>query len=206
MFAAKTTRNALLNQPSLPKMDRVGAPISLQASLGGSISFNFMASPGADVFIDVTGNNAVPSYRGVGMTLVYDHPNFNFNRYRYAGGGTGKTGTFTISVGVSQYATAIFYSVSGVSAVSDVQYNSGNGASQSQTVTASEGLVIQGFTMGVNNASWTSASGGTLTAAIGPAAYGSAIASNARGSLGDVTFTATTSVGSGWGGMAHILT
>ena len=207
-------------QTAVPRFDVVGG--AGQGLNGSAGSASITASLGADVFLDIwtyssAGASGITSAscNGVAMTRIgavaannADASGFYW-RYRAAGAGTGKSiglvwGMVSIPYG---WWPGQCFSVTGVTNVSAAQTAFGTGTALSQTVTASSGLIVQGFISAINNPSlnhsaWT---GGTFveyyTFYGGPHSV-----SRADGAGGNRTFTTTSSGAYPWAGLAHILT
>jgi hypothetical protein len=201
-------------QTTVPRFDVVGG---VAAGLNGGFgTSSITASLGTDVFVDIwtygSGGISAVSIGGVAAQLLDNViPNNtggsgNFWRYRLAGAGTGRSITVQwLTSGIGWF-TGQAFSIQGVTSVSAAQKVWGAGTALSQTVTASSGLIVQGFVSAVNQPAVASSawSGGTL------AAYttyygGPHTVSWADGSTGNKTFTATSS-SLQWAGLAHILT
>jgi hypothetical protein len=203
-------------QTTVPRFDVVGG---VAAGLNGGFgTSSITASLGTDVFVDIwtypgSGSIAAVSCNGSAMPLLDNSiPNNtagqgNLWRYRAAGAGTGKTITVQWLTSGLGWFTGQVFSIKGVTSVSAPQKAWGSGTALSQTVTASSGLIVQGFVSAVNQSAVSSSawSGGTMAAY---ATYfgGPHTVSWADGSTGDKTFTATSSSSLPWAGLAHILT
>ena len=201
-------------QTTVPRFDVVGG---VAVGLNGNAPIaSITASLGADVFLDVwtyaSGGIAAVSVNGVATPLLDSViPNNtagsgNLWRYRAAGAGTGKPINVQFLTSGIGWFPGQTYSVTGVTGCSAAQKDWGSGTALSQTVTASSGLILQGFVSAVNQSAVASSawSGGTM------AAYytffgGPHTVSWAYGSTGNKTFTATSS-SLPWAGLAHILT
>jgi hypothetical protein len=162
-------------QTTVPRFDVVGG---VAAGLNGGFgTSSITASLGADVFVDIwtypnSGSIAAVSCNGTAMPLLDNSiPNNtagqgNLWRYRAAGAGTGKSITVQWLTSGFGWFTGQVFSIKGVTSVSAPQKAWGVGTALSQTVTASSGLIVQGFVSAVNGSAVASSawSGGTMAA------------------------------------------